>query len=130
MPKFKQALPYRLRVAVTLAGLLLVGLLPACDSGGPTFPSTVPDDVLEPNNTKEEAASIELDYQADLVLQDSDWFKFALTEEALLEVLVKTPNNVFSNLYARVYDSASVPVDSDFGRGDVCEQFPPVPSCG
>ena len=123
MPNGQKTLLYRLRVAVTLAGLLLMGLLSGCDSGGPTFPGTVPDDALEPNNTKEEATSIELDYQADLVLQDSDWFKFALTKEALLEVLVKTPNNVFSNLYARVYDSASVPVDSDFGRGDVVNSF-------
>ena len=124
MLKFgQQTLPYHLRVAVTVAGLLLVGLLPGCDSGGPVYPGTVPDDALEPNNVKEEATEIELDYQAELVLQDSDWFKFTLTEDMFLAVLVKTPTNAFSNVYAQVYDSSSARVEPDFGRGDVTNSF-------
>ena len=119
----QKMLPYRLRVALILISLLLTGLLSSCDSGGPTYPSIVPDDALEPNNTREEATEIELDYQAELVLQDSDWFKFTLAEEMFLGVLVKTPENAFSNVYARVYDGASAPVDFDFGRGDVINSF-------
>ncbi len=101
----RKTLPYRLRVAVTLAGLLLVGLLPGCDSGGPTFPSTVPDDALEPNNTREEATEIELDYQADLVLQDQDkdWFKFTLVEGTFLEVMMKVPDAQYWDAFIEIY---------------------------
>ena len=106
MPNEQQTLPYRLRVAVTLAGLLLIGLLPACDSGGPTFPGTVPDDALEPNNTREEATEIELDYQADLVLQDQDkdWFKFTLTEGKFIEVTMKAPDAQSWDALVEIYN--------------------------
>ncbi len=101
----QKTLPYHLRVALTLASLLLTGLLSGCDSGGPTYPSVVPDDALEPNNTREEATEIELDYQADLVLQDQDkdWFKFTLAEGKFIEVTMKAPDAQFWDVLMEIY---------------------------
>ncbi len=69
--------------------------------GEPQTPTE--DDALEPNNNREEAAEIELDYRADLVLQDDDWFTFTLSEEQLLTVGVEADNFY---TYANLYDDA------------------------
>ena len=101
----QKTLPYRLRVALILISLLLTGLLSGCDSGGPSYPSVVPDDALEPNNTREEATEIELDYQAELVLQDQDkdWFKFTLAEGTFLEVTMKVPDAQYWDAFIEIY---------------------------
>ena len=69
----------------------------------------VEDDALEPNNGEGEATEIQLDYSADLVLQDEDWFKFTLSEEQLVTFEPSGEGYFFIN--ATVYDASMNRVD-------------------
>lgn len=78
------------------------------ESDEPSEPQTpVEDDALEPNNSQEEAAEIELDYQADLVLQDDDWFTFTLDDEQLVTIDVQAKDTSHFYVDAALYDEAS-----------------------
>ena len=75
----------------------------------------VEDDALEPNNDKDEAAEIELDYEATLVLQDEDWFKLTLSEEQLLTLGIQADDASHFYVDANFYNEArEVVYNADF----------------
>ncbi len=73
-------------------------------TGTPREP--VEDDALEPNNSADEAAEIDLDYQAELVLQDEDWFEFTLSEEQLVTLDVQADDASYFYVDAIIYDAS------------------------
>ena len=103
------------RVAVMLIGLFPLGVLSSCDTY--SEPAPVQDDLLEPNNSQSEAAKINVDYQADLVLQDDDWFTFTLAEAKLVNVSAEAPYAQYWNVSAYIYEKGSDSLAGfDFGN--------------
>ncbi len=94
------------------------------EPGEPNAPQTpVEDDALEPNNSQDEAAEIDLDYQADLVLQDDDWFKFTLSEEQLVTLEVRAKDTNFFYIDAEIYNEMTDLV-SNFDFHDASDSKP------
>lgn len=105
--------PY-FRAAVMSVAMLLTGLLAGCGASGPR---TVQDDALEPNNSPNEAAKISVDYQAELILQDDDWFTFTLAEGKLLQVSIEATNAQRWRTSAYIYNE-SAPKEMHLNFGD------------
>ena len=84
---------------------------------------TTNDASFEPNNTREGASAVTLDFSNNKLFVDNgdtDWFKFTLSEGAQVEISLATTGNVHTNLYRE-----NEPLDYLYGAGSISSVLSP-----